>query len=493
MKKLSLFFALLLAGCSVAVSPTPVRVYAPSPPPVYVEPPPQPVVSVYVEPPIGQPAPIKCRWAPPPMLVETPPLPPFPDAVWIGGYWTWEGEWVWAHGRWAGPPRPGFRWRHPYYENRNGMVVFVNGFWSPPHVEFVPPPININITIADVRPGVVPGPPPIGPSGVFVPPPPGSRRGIIIPAPIGTPPAVVTSAPPVVNVGMKIVHNTNSNNTNIHNTNIRNTNINSNNTNINSNNTTMNKTTVVNNITNVTNVTIVAPANATATGIAVNKAVPAQAHLAAALPAVVKASAPVPTSTKPVPAFVPGRGLAQLPPPQVVHPVVPPTLKQRQAAAKPVQMNSHGNPNTAAQPTPLKPSAQPGSHQGPLSPSSSLSHENQGISKTDKQQGPRTMQHPQPGTQPPPNGIQPVSKAEKQQITKRVQPAPGTMTSQKKNQPLPQTGKQPHMRPIQPAPGAVKQPPQKDNKPPKAEKQQHPKQEQVPQKQENKKDHLEER
>src|SRR5207245_3450221 len=52
--------------------------------------------------------------------------------------------------------------------------------------------------------GVVIGPPPEGPVGIFVPPPPGSRPGLIVPAPIGTPPAVVVSAPPVMAVGMRV-------------------------------------------------------------------------------------------------------------------------------------------------------------------------------------------------------------------------------------------------------------------------------------------------
>src|SRR5439155_1563899 len=81
---------------------------------------PQAVVSVYVEPPISQPPPIAVAWAPPPMLVEAPPPMPFDGAVWIGGYWVWEGNWVWAAGRWTPPPQPNYLWVHPYYEHRDG-------------------------------------------------------------------------------------------------------------------------------------------------------------------------------------------------------------------------------------------------------------------------------------------------------------------------------------------------------------------------------------
>lgn len=282
---------LLSLGCVTreVVVERPAPVYHPAPPPPAV-------VSVYVEPPIGQPEPIGCPWAPPPMLVEPPPPPPFYGAVWIGGYWTWEGTWVWAHGRWVGPPEPGYGWHPPYYENRGGTVVFVNGFWGAPGVFFRPPAPGISITVAAVAPGIVPGPRPMGPQGVFVPPPPGSRVGIIVPAPIGTPPAVVTGAPPVVNVGMRIRSTVNINSGN---------------------------TTVVNNhitnVTNVTNVIVEAPASATANGRAVNTTLPAQAHLAAAVKPVVAAPAPMPASTKPIPAYHPGQALAPLPPAQPVR------------------------------------------------------------------------------------------------------------------------------------------------------------------------------
>src|SRR5438552_18123696 len=92
---LALAVAVVASGCTVYEPPRPApRVYVqPAPSPVYVEPSAQPVVSVYVEPPILQPAPILVAWAPPPMLVETPPPLPFAAAVWVGGYWVWEGNW----------------------------------------------------------------------------------------------------------------------------------------------------------------------------------------------------------------------------------------------------------------------------------------------------------------------------------------------------------------------------------------------------------------
>jgi hypothetical protein len=259
--------------------------------------PPPPPVSVYIEPPLVQPEPVFVDVAPPPMLVEVPPPSPFSGAVWTGGYWGWhQSRWVWCAGRWSAPPRPDYVWVQPYYEHRDGAVVFVSGFWAAHDVAFVPPPSGLHLAVEVAIGG---GSRPMGPMGVFVPPPPGSRPGLIVPAPIGTPPAVVVSAPPVVNVGMRVQHNVNTDNS-VHNT---------------VNNTTTNISNVnnVRNVSNITNVTIVAPAGATASGKAFQNSVPAAAHLAAALPAQVHAPAPLPTSNAAVPTYSPRGHAAGMP------------------------------------------------------------------------------------------------------------------------------------------------------------------------------------
>ncbi len=325
MKKIIIGTAVLLGGCIVQ----PARVYYPPPQyvaqPRYVQPvqpvyrpsqneveyqapDPQPVVSVYVEPPLVQPEPVLVSWAPPPMLVESPSEMPYDDAVWTGGYWVWEGNWVWAHGRWSHPPRFGYGWVNPYYENRGGSVVFVNGFWSAPGVVFVPPPMGIHISVGIVAVGVVAGPPPMGPMGVFVPPPPGSHRGLIVPAPIGTSPAVVTSAPPIVRAGMQITSNGPGQ------------------------------------LRGGANVTVIAPAGSTANGQAFNNAVPAQPHLAAGMTPMVKAYAPQPASSTPIPAYVAGRQPTALPQAQVVHPEISPAFR--------ASVQQRGMQN-GPQPTPL--------------------------------------------------------------------------------------------------------------------------------------------
>jgi len=265
------------------------------------------VVSLFIDPPIAEPAPVAVAWAPPPMLVEEPPPQPDPYAVWTGGYWTWQGDWVWCAGRWMDPPREEYVWVQPYYEHRDERVIFIPGYWSSANVEFIAPSMDGPIPWAYVNAGVVIGPPPEGPAGIFVPPPPGSRPGLIIPAPIGTPPAVVISAPAVLAVGMRITGSVV----------------------IDAHNTTINDNRVTNysvtNVRNVTNVTVEAPAGATANGRAFQAQVPHEAHLAAAMHPQVAARAPEPATRTAVAAYVPGRTPAALPPPQKVQglPAVP--------------------------------------------------------------------------------------------------------------------------------------------------------------------------
>ena len=151
---------------------------------------------------LQEPAAVACPWAPPPLVVENPPLPPAPEAVWVGSYWVWRGGWWWVHGRWVLPPRPRHAWVPPYYELRRGLVIFVDGYWAAPGTVFIPPPQRV--PLMPPAPGTRPGHPPIGPDGVFLPPPPGSRPGLVVPAPMGLSPTVLMHAPAVVQAGMKV-------------------------------------------------------------------------------------------------------------------------------------------------------------------------------------------------------------------------------------------------------------------------------------------------
>ncbi|MBW8846898.1 MAG: hypothetical protein JF607_18190 [Burkholderiales bacterium] len=360
----------LLAGCAQprhADVHAEVRLSAPAQ--VWTPPPPAATISVYIDPPMAQPEPVLVDVAPPPMLVEAPPPPPMAEAVWVGGYWGWQGRWVWCAGRWLPPPQPSYHWTQPYYEHRGDAVVYVAGHWAPAGVSFAPPPPDLHLSLQISISG---GERPIGPAGVFVPPPPGSRPGLVIPAPIGTPPAVVISAPPVVNVGMRVTNN------------------------INRNTTTVNNISHVTNITNVTNVTVMAPPTATANGQAFQNAVPAQAHLAAALPAVVHAQAPRPASATPVASFSAGHPPPTLPPAQMVRmeaaaphgparapelPAVSPQPSPARAADS-AQPAAEARPS-AALPTPLAAPARPAAEMRMAAPE--VAHE--------KPQDERTVEH----------------------------------------------------------------------------------------------------
>lgn len=334
--------AALLAGCAQpgrADLHADVRVDAPAR--VWTPP---PAISVYVEPPLAQPEPVLVNVAPPPMLVEAPPPPPMPDAVWVGGYWGWQGRWVWCAGRWLPPPQPGYHWTQPYYEHRDSGVVYVAGHWAAAGVSFAPPAPGLHLSL---QVSIAGGEAPIGPPGVFIPPPPGSRPGLIVPAPIGTPPAVVVSAPPVVNVGMRVTNNVTNN--------ISHT------------------TTTINNVTNITNVTVIAPPGATASGQAFRHEVPAQAHLAAALPAMVHAQAPRPASPVPVASFDahPARPAAPPEPhaaPAVGHPpeFAPPPM--RAAAEVPANHPQPAQDMPRAQPAAAHPAPLPAAHPAPARP-----------------------------------------------------------------------------------------------------------------------------
>jgi len=67
--------------------------------------------------------------APPAPYVETVPVMPFPGAVWIGGYWGWQGgRHVWIGGRWE-HPRAGYVWEPHRWVNAGGHWRLMGGGW----------------------------------------------------------------------------------------------------------------------------------------------------------------------------------------------------------------------------------------------------------------------------------------------------------------------------------------------------------------------------
>jgi len=107
---------LLLSACVVAPYPR----YAQQPPVAYG--------------PVGEPmqAPIAVAEVPPPApYAEVIPVIPFAGAVWIGGYWGWQGNrHVWIGGNWAAP-RPGYVWNpHRWVPVAGGRWHLMGGGWA---------------------------------------------------------------------------------------------------------------------------------------------------------------------------------------------------------------------------------------------------------------------------------------------------------------------------------------------------------------------------
>ncbi|HMK51985.1 MAG TPA: hypothetical protein VK551_05715 [Thermodesulfobacteriota bacterium] len=76
----------------------------------------------------------------PPSVVQTRPpeprvehygAPPYPEAVWIEGYWRHErGEWDWVQGHWERRPKPHAHWVPGRWEPREGGWVWIKGHWE---------------------------------------------------------------------------------------------------------------------------------------------------------------------------------------------------------------------------------------------------------------------------------------------------------------------------------------------------------------------------
>jgi hypothetical protein len=346
------------------------------------------------------------------MMVEDPGPQPFYGAYWTGGYWVWDGQWVWAHGRWLAPPYAGYGWNQPYYENRGGMVVFVPGYWRAPGAVFIAPAIGVTILMVEARPGAVRGPRCDGPDGVFVPPPPGSRHGLIVPAPVGTAPAVVVGSPPVIHRGMRIRGD------------------------------------------DADHVRIEAPAGVTANGRPLAMTAPRLAHLAAAQQPVVRVAAPPPASATPIRSYSPRQGFARLPEARPVRPVIAqPDMVRRPAAPAGQRPVAQPRPQ---QPEALRPQAQP--QRPELNPRPQFDERRDAVQQR-LEQAPR----PQP-VQPPAQRYEPAQRPAQQYVPPPRVPtpqpnvaAPRAPQVQRPAAPPPEPAAAPH--PAQPpAPAAAPKP-----------------------------------
>src|SRR5215813_10829702 len=88
-------------------------------PNVVYQPPPPPVQTVVVQ------------AQPPPAIEEVRPAVPFEGAIWIPGYWDWNGvRYVWVAGRWSPQPRE-YRWEnHGWERRRDGRWEHRPGHWE---------------------------------------------------------------------------------------------------------------------------------------------------------------------------------------------------------------------------------------------------------------------------------------------------------------------------------------------------------------------------
>ncbi len=67
--------------------------------------------------------------APPNADVVTPS--PSPNALWVPGYWDYNGSgYAWAAGHWELPPPNAQTYIAAHWENRAGSYVFVRGYWQ---------------------------------------------------------------------------------------------------------------------------------------------------------------------------------------------------------------------------------------------------------------------------------------------------------------------------------------------------------------------------
>ncbi|MDO8545024.1 MAG: hypothetical protein Q7S40_31660 [Opitutaceae bacterium] len=68
---------------------------------------------------------------PPPTPTETMPPAPAPNAVWVPGYWIYDGRaFTWMSGRWEIPPPFAHAYVPAHSEVRNGQPVYVPGYWQ---------------------------------------------------------------------------------------------------------------------------------------------------------------------------------------------------------------------------------------------------------------------------------------------------------------------------------------------------------------------------
>jgi hypothetical protein len=67
----------------------------------------------------------------PPPGQQIIPAAPAPNALWIPGYWSYDGyRYTWAVGHWEIPPPNARSYVAAHWENRGNGFAFVEGYWQ---------------------------------------------------------------------------------------------------------------------------------------------------------------------------------------------------------------------------------------------------------------------------------------------------------------------------------------------------------------------------
>lgn len=66
---------------------------------------------------------------PPPSPSEVVVEAPGPAYVWVPGYWSWQGHWVWVGGSWVIAPYPHAVWAGGHWGRRGHSYVWIEGRW----------------------------------------------------------------------------------------------------------------------------------------------------------------------------------------------------------------------------------------------------------------------------------------------------------------------------------------------------------------------------
>ena len=66
---------------------------------------------------------------PPPPAQEVVVAAPGPAYVWVPGYWSWQGRWVWVGGRYVVRPHPHAVLVPGHWARHGHGYIWVSGYW----------------------------------------------------------------------------------------------------------------------------------------------------------------------------------------------------------------------------------------------------------------------------------------------------------------------------------------------------------------------------